>query len=114
MIVDGTISAYSRLIQEQLDHRLGVSRAPVRDALGRLAHERLVTRIPGNGYTRAPYMASTTPISRAAIRQCCDGDTRPRAQIPPSNAPARQTFERDDRPPGVPLQGLRRHRAGTG
>ncbi len=49
-IVSGAIPPDTRLVQEQLAESLGVSRTPVRDALNRLAHEGLVTWIPGTGY----------------------------------------------------------------
>ena len=49
-IVGGEISPNTQLVQEQVAEALGVSRTPVRDALLRLAHEGLVTRISGGGY----------------------------------------------------------------
>jgi DNA-binding GntR family transcriptional regulator len=49
-IVDGELAADTKLVQEQLAERLGVSRTPVRDALTRLASEGLVTLVPGSGY----------------------------------------------------------------
>lgn len=49
-IVDGRYTADEQLIQELLATELGVSRTPVRDALNRLAHEGLVTWLPGSGY----------------------------------------------------------------
>ncbi|GGS13193.1 GntR family transcriptional regulator [Streptomyces humidus] len=49
-IVSGGLEADSPLVQEQLAERLGVSRTPLRDALNRLAHEDLVTWVPGSGY----------------------------------------------------------------
>lgn len=49
-IVSGEIAANTQLVQENLAEELGVSRTPVRDALNRLAHERMVTWIPGTGY----------------------------------------------------------------
>jgi DNA-binding GntR family transcriptional regulator len=49
-IVSGELAADTALVQEQVAERLGVSRTPVRDALNRLAHENLVTWLPGNGY----------------------------------------------------------------
>lgn len=50
MIVEGELEADAKLVQEQLAEQLGVSRTPVRDALGRLANEGLVTWLPGGGY----------------------------------------------------------------
>ncbi len=49
-IVRGDILPNTQLVQEQVAESLGVSRTPVRDALLRLAHEGLVTRISGGGY----------------------------------------------------------------
>lgn len=49
-IVEGRYEAEDKLVQEQVAADLGVSRTPVRDALGRLAHEGLVTWLPGSGY----------------------------------------------------------------
>lgn len=49
-IVSGQIAPNTQLVQEQLAESLGVSRTPVRDALNRLAHEGMVTWIPGTGY----------------------------------------------------------------
>lgn len=49
-IVSGGLAADTPLVQEQVAERLGVSRTPVRDALNRLAHENLVTWLPGSGY----------------------------------------------------------------
>lgn len=49
-IVDGRYAADHQLVQEVLATELGVSRTPVRDALNRLAHEGLVTWLPGSGY----------------------------------------------------------------
>ncbi len=49
-IVSGSLAADTALVQEQLAATLGVSRTPVRDALSRLAHDDLVTWLPGSGY----------------------------------------------------------------
>lgn len=50
-IVDGAYAADAQLVQEQLADELGVSRTPVREALGRLAAEGLVAWVPRSGYT---------------------------------------------------------------
>jgi DNA-binding GntR family transcriptional regulator len=50
LIVSGELSEDAQLVQEQVAEALGVSRTPVRDALNRLAHEGMVTWIPGRGY----------------------------------------------------------------
>jgi DNA-binding GntR family transcriptional regulator len=51
MIFDGELQAKEALRQEDLAARLGTSRHPVREALGRLAGEGLVTFRPRHGYT---------------------------------------------------------------
>ncbi|MEP6853897.1 MAG: GntR family transcriptional regulator [Pedococcus sp.] len=50
-IVEGAYAADSQLVQEQVADELGVSRTPVREALGRLSIEGLVTWVPRSGYT---------------------------------------------------------------
>ena len=59
-IVDGTRPPGSALIQLQLAAELGISRTPLREALGRLTHEGLVLWEPGNGYV----VKSLSPASR--------------------------------------------------
>lgn len=49
-IVEGRYGADDKLVQEQVASDLGVSRTPVRDALGRLAHEGIVTWLQSGGY----------------------------------------------------------------
>jgi DNA-binding GntR family transcriptional regulator len=51
MIFDGELQAKQALRQEDLAARLGTSRHPVREALGRLTGEGLVTFRPRHGYT---------------------------------------------------------------
>jgi len=48
-ILDGDIPVNSRLHQEQLSDELGVSRTPLREALGRLAADGLVELLPQRG-----------------------------------------------------------------
>jgi len=48
-ILDGDIPVHSRLHQEQLSEELGVSRTPLREALGRLAADGLVELLPQRG-----------------------------------------------------------------
>lgn len=50
LIVTGELAEDAQLVQEQVAEALGVSRTPVRDGLNQLAHEGLVTWIPGRGY----------------------------------------------------------------
>lgn len=48
-IVNGEIDEGERLVEDTLAEELGVSKTPVREALARLASERLVERFPGRG-----------------------------------------------------------------
>lgn len=50
LVVDGDLLPGAPLVQEQIAERLGVSRTPVREALGRLVHEGLVEWVAGGGY----------------------------------------------------------------
>jgi len=52
-ILDGRIPAGARLRQIELADRLGISRTPIREALGRLQYEGLVSLEPGGGVTVA-------------------------------------------------------------
>jgi GntR family transcriptional regulator, vanillate catabolism transcriptional regulator len=51
LILEGELRAGDRLIQEKLAGRLGVSRAPLRIALGQLEYQGMVTVIPGGRFT---------------------------------------------------------------
>jgi DNA-binding GntR family transcriptional regulator len=48
-ILAGDIPHHARLHQEQLSEELGVSRTPLREALGRLAADGLVELLPQRG-----------------------------------------------------------------
>ena len=48
-ILDGTLSPGARIVESEIARRLGVSQAPVREAVKRLAHEGLVTVLPRRG-----------------------------------------------------------------
>jgi DNA-binding GntR family transcriptional regulator len=48
-ILDGTLSPGSRIVESEIARQLGVSQAPVREAVKRLAHEGLVTSLPRRG-----------------------------------------------------------------
>ncbi|MDQ2869410.1 MAG: GntR family transcriptional regulator [Acidobacteriota bacterium] len=50
MIVDGRLPAGERLNEVHLASRLGVSRTPLREALGRLAAEEALSSVPRVGY----------------------------------------------------------------
>src|SRR5690606_14822575 len=51
MILDGRLEQGSRLHQEELSHALGVSRTPLRQALGLLVQEGFVERSTSSHYT---------------------------------------------------------------
>jgi DNA-binding GntR family transcriptional regulator len=48
-ILDGSQAPGSRLVESEIARSLGVSQAPVRDAIKRLAHEGMVTSLPRRG-----------------------------------------------------------------
>jgi DNA-binding GntR family transcriptional regulator len=54
MIVDGKLEQGERINEVHLALRLGVSRTPLREALGRLAAEGALTSMPGHGYFVRP------------------------------------------------------------
>lgn len=64
-IVDGTRPPGSALVQLQLAAELGISRTPLREALGRLTHEGLVLWEPGNGYL----VKSLSPAAVTEVHQ---------------------------------------------
>jgi DNA-binding GntR family transcriptional regulator len=52
LIVQGTITAGSRIVETEIASRLGVSRTPVREALQRLQREGFVRGVPGSQQSR--------------------------------------------------------------
>ncbi|HEX3786594.1 MAG TPA: GntR family transcriptional regulator [Pseudonocardiaceae bacterium] len=48
-ILDGTLIPGSRIVESEIARQLGVSQAPVREAVKRLAHEGLITSLPRRG-----------------------------------------------------------------
>jgi DNA-binding GntR family transcriptional regulator len=50
MIIDGDIADGGRINEVQLSKKLGISRTPVREALGQLIAEQFVTLIPRRGF----------------------------------------------------------------
>jgi len=50
LVFDGELAPGERLPEIELSERLGVSRTPLRIALGTLAHEGLLDRLPGGGF----------------------------------------------------------------
>ena len=57
-IVDGTLPAGEDLNQAQIAERLGISRGPVREALGRLEQEGLIKSVPYKGVIVTPLTAT--------------------------------------------------------
>src|SRR6185437_11882915 len=57
MIVDGRLPPGARVNEVRLSGALGVSRTPLREALGRLAAEGALTSAPAIGYTVRPLSA---------------------------------------------------------
>lgn len=53
-VLAGTLAPGTKINERHLGAQLGVSRTPLREALNRLAHERLVLLSPYEGYTVAP------------------------------------------------------------
>jgi DNA-binding GntR family transcriptional regulator len=49
-ILHGKLKAGQRLLEEQLAHRIGISRTPVREAFHRLERDELVIRLPRRGF----------------------------------------------------------------
>jgi len=49
MILSGELATGTRLVEDNLASQLGISRAPLREALSLLAHEGLVNGMPGRG-----------------------------------------------------------------
>ena len=64
MIFDGDLEPGSRLTEEDLSQRFGVSRTPVREALKVLATEGMITITPHRGATVAT-LAGGVPASSA-------------------------------------------------
>lgn len=64
-IVDGRVAPGERLIESEISRQLGVSQAPVREAIKRLAHEGLVTHLPRRG----SYVTEVSAEEAAQARQ---------------------------------------------
>ncbi|WP_430787696.1 GntR family transcriptional regulator [Actinoplanes sp. G11-F43] len=65
-IVDGTLAPGSALRPDELAERLGLSRAPIRDAIARLASEGLVETKP-QSYTRVTEVVAKDVADAAAV-----------------------------------------------
>lgn len=71
-ILDGSQAPGSRLVESEIARQLGVSQAPVRDAIKRLVHEGLVTSLPRRGSYVTQVSEDESKISRrlrAAVEQ---------------------------------------------
>lgn len=62
-ILEGSLRPGEQLIETQLGEQLGMSRTPVRNALVKLEHEKLVTSVPNKG----TFVASLSPVDVADI-----------------------------------------------
>jgi DNA-binding GntR family transcriptional regulator len=61
-IIDGTIAAGEELNQAQIAERLGISRGPIREALGQLEQEGLIRSVPYKGVV-------VTPLTPTYVRE---------------------------------------------
>ena len=75
-ILDGTQAPGSRLVESEIARSLGVSQAPVRDAIKRLGHEGLVTSLPRRHEARGPWRADAADEDKAGVarRRHRDGE----------------------------------------
>ena len=75
-IMMGEFGVHSRLVEERLAARLGVSRTPVREALVRLASEGLVIRHDGGYYVALPDLSQLRDLYELRITLELRGLTR--------------------------------------
>jgi DNA-binding GntR family transcriptional regulator len=91
MIKDSTLKPGEQVVESQLARRLGVSQAPVREALKRLTHDGLITHVRHHGSFVAEYSkqeAEDARIARTALESMAarllyvrlDDDTRARLE----------------------------------
>ncbi|MBI4636685.1 MAG: GntR family transcriptional regulator [Candidatus Rokubacteria bacterium] len=71
-ILDGRLEAGARLRQTDLADRLGISRTPIREALGRLRQEGLIELLPGGG-VRVALLDLDRAVALYDIREVLDG-----------------------------------------
>ncbi len=71
-ILDGRFTAGARLRQTDLADRLGISRTPIREALGRLQQEGLVGLLPGGG-VRVAVLNLEEAVELYDLREMLDG-----------------------------------------
>ncbi|GAA4511400.1 GntR family transcriptional regulator [Actinoallomurus oryzae] len=64
-IIDGSLGPNTRLVESDLARRYGISQAPVRDAIRRLAHEGLVSHVQRRG----SYVAEISAEDAARARE---------------------------------------------
>jgi len=81
MIVDGRLPPGARVNEVRLSGALGVSRTPLREALGRLAAEGALTSAPAIGYTVRPLSADEFE-QLYDIRPILDPEALRRAWLP--------------------------------
>jgi DNA-binding GntR family transcriptional regulator len=66
-IVDGTLAPGERLLDAELSEWLGVSRTPIREALGRLERSGLVLTRPGHSTVVSPVRARETAAAQSVV-----------------------------------------------
>lgn len=71
-ILNGRFVPGARLRQTDLADRLGISRTPIREALGRLQHEGLVELLPGGG-VRVALLDLAEAVELYDLREVLDG-----------------------------------------
>lgn len=75
MVFTGRLAPGTRLLQEQLAAELGVSRTPLREAIGTLVNEGLLVPIPGsgNGTVKVVELAADDVLELYQVREVIDG-----------------------------------------
>ncbi len=71
-ILGGRFTGGARLRQEALADRLGISRTPIREALGRLEHEGLIELLPRGG-VRVTVLNADEAVGLYELREVLDG-----------------------------------------
>ena len=99
-IVGGAFAPGERLVEEQLTRRLGISRAPLREALRLLGQQGLVEHLPRRGRcSTSPCCPNSRSASRSGARlipsrrvSCSSTSRSPGAKAPPTiSARSRRT-----------------------
>lgn len=89
-VVNGDIGAGTRLTEPKLAARFGISRTPVREALGRLVADGLLQREEDYGYSVVvPDLAGCVTSGRSASRSSCAGSTGAGRTRAPCTTPER-------------------------